>query len=73
MKLSMHEEALSGTEFASLSIKDTTKPCAYARARSSLPDGSYRLCFAWQWVKQTPSALQERAQAISNMYGPTTT
>lgn len=37
------------------------------------PDGRRGTCFAQQWVKRTPSALRERAQAIPSLHGSPTT
>ncbi|KAF3949533.1 hypothetical protein CMV_024605 [Castanea mollissima] len=37
------------------------------------PDGRRGTCFAQQWVKLTPSALRERAQAIPSLHGSPTT
>ncbi|KAF3969285.1 hypothetical protein CMV_006911 [Castanea mollissima] len=37
------------------------------------PDGRRGTCFAQQWVKLTPSALRERAQAIPSLRGSPTT
>ena len=37
------------------------------------PDGRRGTCFTQQWVKRTPSALRERAQAIPSLHGSPTT
>ena len=75
-RLVMHEEASSGAESALLGMKDnTTKPRAY-EDRSSSHRGSMvamGLASHSNWVKRTPSALREHAQAIPSLHGSPTT
>ena len=72
----MHGEASSGVESAPLGVKDnTTKPRACEDGSSSCrgPMVAVGLASRSNWVKQTPSALRKRAQAIPSLHGSPTT